>query len=319
MAKIVIPNRMIDPATGLIKNDLLPVVDIVGSTVTEDPDGTQHADITPKVQSIVNAMALGTGGSASAADIIAVLTANGITVTPPAPISITIDDTANTATIVPPSGYGVSTLESSIDNGSSYQATPTGVRSVTGALASGAFKGRVAAGTNRNAGAVLSSSAAFTEGSGGSGASGTEFITTPGSGTARNDFAAGLGYKFTLSANKSVVSLGRSIILGNSASHTLFITNASGTTLASTTLNTAGKTAGAYAYADLATPLALTAGTPYYIFTSETVGGDQWYDEFSLTATGGTVNNGAYIVSGTITDTFALQNSGFGFPNLKYT
>jgi hypothetical protein len=126
--------------------------------------GTTDKSITIKesrIQSIVNAMNLGSGSSA--ADIINILTANGFTVTPPAPISMLIDNAANTATIVPPVGYNMTTLETSIDNGTSYQATPTGVRNVGNiAIPIGEFKARVAAGTNRNAGAVLSSTIAFT-------------------------------------------------------------------------------------------------------------------------------------------------------------
>jgi hypothetical protein len=71
------------------------------------------------------------------------------------------------------------------------------------------------------------------------------------------------------------------VVSGNSQYHTLALINPS--TYAwvpggSVTLNLAGKSAGAFAYASLAAPVTLAPKTPYLLVSSETYGGDVWYD-----------------------------------------
>ena len=44
------------------------------------------------------------------------------------------------------------------------------------------------------------------------------------------------------------------------------------------TVNTAGQTAGQFAYSPLAAPITLAANTTYAVMSYEVVGGDTWYD-----------------------------------------
>jgi hypothetical protein len=96
------------------------------------------------------------------------------------------------------------------------------------------------------------------------------------------DFTGYVGMQFT-TGNKPVrvTELGRWVASGNNQYHTLGLINASSyawVTGSAVTLNLAGKTAGAFAYASLAAPVTLAANTSYFLVSSETYGGDVWYD-----------------------------------------
>lgn len=139
-------------------------------------------------------------------------------------------------------------------------------------------------------------------------------------GTARNDSDLEHGFKFTVGSNAiTVTHVGRWVISGNSGSHTVTIYNSSGTSMGSASVNTSGATAGKYAYAALGTPIALSASTSYYILSSETNAGDQFYNyntEVNAAPIDGTVDFAAY-KSGTITDIGSAGNS-YGPLNFRY-
>lgn len=118
--------------------------------------------------------------------------------------------------------------------------------------------------------------------------SGTAFISSVTTGTLRSNFSGGVGFTFVAAANVTATHLGRWVVSGNSGTHTVSIYSgadlASGTLLGSVSINTSGATAGQFSYAALASSVAISSGTRYWVLSSETNGGDQWYD-FNTTVT----------------------------------
>ncbi|MBV8906784.1 MAG: hypothetical protein JOZ22_24350, partial [Acidobacteriia bacterium] len=110
--------------------------------------------------------------------------------------------------------------------------------------------------------------------------------------------------------------LGRMVASGNTGTHTVKIAGSNGQDItgASVTIATSGKTAGSFAYAALSAPVTLIPGGVYYIISSETAGGDQWYasdtvqtaaDASIIAAVWGTGPPDPYIsVSGTATSPY---------------
>ena len=149
----------------------------------------------------------------------------------------------------------------------------------------------------------------------------TPFVTGLSStGAVRNDFTGRVGFRFTVSgADRVITDLGRLVLSGNSQSHTIYLRNSSGTTLASTVVNLLGATVGSYVYGSI-TPITLTAGVAYWIYSDETNGGDTWYDVSgtSLQTTNiATVQSGAYEFNGANNNTGGA-GSGYVVPNFKY-
>jgi len=100
-------------------------------------------------------------------------------------------------------------------------------------------------------------------------------------GSLRNNYAGWVGFQFVVGDTPLVVTeVGRWVVSGNNQSHTVKLFNADGTAVpnGSVSVNTSGKPAGQFAYATLATPVTLAAGTTYALMSQETNGGDQWYD-----------------------------------------
>lgn len=106
------------------------------------------------------------------------------------------------------------------------------------------------------------------------------FITGHSMTRLRNDFSGWLGMEITTGASAMSVSrLGRWVAPGNSGSHVVKLVDAaSGATLGSTTIATAGAPAGQFQYAPLPAPLPLTPNSRYWVLSLETAGGDSWYD-----------------------------------------
>lgn len=103
------------------------------------------------------------------------------------------------------------------------------------------------------------------------------FITSTTPGTLRNDAQpGGVGMEVNANSAMTITALGRWIVAGNTGTHTVQVMNTSGTVLASVSINTVGKTAGQYAYVNLATPLTISQGTHFFVESIET-GGDYWY------------------------------------------
>jgi fibronectin type 3 domain-containing protein len=97
----------------------------------------------------------------------------------------------------------------------------------------------------------------------------------------RNDFTGWVGGNFRLHSDITVYALGRYVVPGNTQAHTVELVDFTGggnTVAASVTVNTVGATPGQIAYAGLAAPVTLLAGHTYRLVSSETSGGDYWYD-----------------------------------------
>jgi len=108
-------------------------------------------------------------------------------------------------------------------------------------------------------------------------------------GSLRNDFSGYVGMQINVGNNPiNVTSLGRIIAPGNLGTHTLALVNAAngidvpGGTAAITMTN---GTVGQFQYTALSSPVALAAGSIYYVVSQETEGGDLWYDMNTLVTT----------------------------------
>lgn len=153
----------------------------------------------------------------------------------------------------------------------------------------------------------------------------TAFITGQTLGTLRSDFSEYVGFEITVGgANVTVTHLGRWIVAGNSGTHTLAIysgqTGGAVTEVATVSLATSGQTAAAFAYAQLATPVTLTAGSKYQIWSLEVNGGDQWYNsDTTVTPTSvATVNSASYRSGGNASASGGANNA-FGPVSFKYS
>lgn len=128
----------------------------------------------------------------------------------------------------------------------------------------------------------------------------TAFVTGQNLGTLRSDFTGCAGFLFTVGgSNITVTHVGWWVVSGNSATHTVYILNTGGSTLASGVITTSGSTPGGYVYVPI-TPLVLTASTQYGIMGSVTNGGDQWYNDDTTLASssaGATMNGSAFNAS----------------------
>lgn len=156
----------------------------------------------------------------------------------------------------------------------------------------------------------------------------TAYVTSFTGGSVRNDFNCAAGVKITVGGTGvTVTELGRWVVSGNSASHTVYLcTGTAGappTVLGSVTVNTSGAPTGAFLYATLSSPIALSPSTTYYILSSELNLGDEWYNaNITPTVTGiTTAFEAAYTtgtIAGNITDT-GLTTSFYVPVNFKYT
>jgi len=137
--------------------------------------------------------------------------------------------------------------------------------------------------------------------------------------TIRSDYSGWVGMKFTVGATPiTVCELGRWVLSGNTASHTVKLADATtGNDLpgASVTVATAGAPVG-FKYATLAAPVTLNAYSSYYLLCQETLNGDKWYQGNTtlIPAPGvATINNAASTKDG-ITYTNALGSNNCHVP-----
>jgi hypothetical protein len=113
------------------------------------------------------------------------------------------------------------------------------------------------------------------------------------------------------------------VVAGNTASHGVKLVDAAtGTDVASVTVNTAGAPAGAFRYADLASPVTLKANAVYYLVSLETAGGDAWYDyDTRLVTTAAAADTGVVYSFATSAANWVAGGSpsnGYGPLNLLY-
>lgn len=153
----------------------------------------------------------------------------------------------------------------------------------------------------------------------------TAYVTSQTLGTLRNDFTGFVGMRIDVGAQPLVVnSLGRLVSAGNTGSHVLKLVYAeSGADVAgaSATVATDGGVAGQYQYADLTTPVTLTANTAYYILSQETASGDAWYDvDTQVTTTSvATTPTAAWSPGSGAYYTYGSSGQCYGPVNFKYT
>ncbi len=108
-------------------------------------------------------------------------------------------------------------------------------------------------------------------------------VTSDMTGTIRNNFTGQAGMEFTTGASPvTVTALGRAYLPGDTQPHSVSLYRASdGTVLASASVP-AGTTAQpdplGFTYQTLSTPVTLPAHTTYVLVTSETSGGDPFFD-----------------------------------------
>jgi hypothetical protein len=106
------------------------------------------------------------------------------------------------------------------------------------------------------------------------------FVTSFTPTNVRQDFSGWVGGSVRVGGTDlSVTALGRLVVAGNTRTHTVKLVNAAtGTDVASVSVDTAGAPAGSFKFANLAAPVTLHANTTYYLVTQESAGGDAWYD-----------------------------------------
>jgi O-glycosyl hydrolase len=144
-------------------------------------------------------------------------------------------------------------------------------------------------------------------------------------GTVRNSFTGQVGMEFTTgSAPLRVTSLGREYISGNSQTHILSLYRASDhALLGSTSIDMSRGSADrlGFKYASLSSPIVLAAHTTYFLMSSETNGGDQWYDLDStvLLGAGASVNGPAWTSDGTTFTAYTPRSTSYGPVNLLHT
>jgi len=98
-------------------------------------------------------------------------------------------------------------------------------------------------------------------------------------GTLRNNYSGWVGNRFRVGASTMrVTALGRMFIAGNTGNHAMRLVRASdGVTVASATWTPAGGVDLQIKYVDLASEVALSANTEYFLASQEVSGGDSFY------------------------------------------
>jgi len=150
------------------------------------------------------------------------------------------------------------------------------------------------------------------------GGGGLAALTSGAGSSLRNDYTGYVGFAFTPTRLLTVSSLGRWVVSGNSQTHSIGIWTTIAL-IASATVNCSGATPAQYLYHTLGTPLILATGTQYYLTSTETSGGDEWYNVFSGSSTSDLVINFACYGTGPATP---ASNVGAGVwvpPNFQYT
>lgn len=131
-------------------------------------------------------------------------------------------------------------------------------------------------------------------------------VTVVPTGSLRNNFSGFVGCRFVANANLYVKSLGRWKVAGNSATHTVKISDVSGVDVAgaSASVDLSTGSADSFVYTRLTAPVLLTSGSTYFLGSQEVSSGDQWYDQqnvsFSadITINSAAFNNGSWTATG---------------------
>jgi hypothetical protein len=142
-------------------------------------------------------------------------------------------------------------------------------------------------------------------------------ITGRSGGTPRNNYTGFTGYRFTPSLNLPVTHLGRWITANSSQPHTVVLLSGTLAEMARVTVNAAAAPIGHFAFVSIP-PVTVLAGQPYFLLSSETLGGDMWFDlDQQLTINPLFVITSAYgDTLSTISVTGSLQR-GYGPVNIQ--
>jgi hypothetical protein len=149
----------------------------------------------------------------------------------------------------------------------------------------------------------------------------TQWITAVTPGTPRNNFTGYVGLSLNVGASVVTInSLGRYCLSGNTQSHTIYLSQNSGTTLASATITCPGNV-NAFIYGCLASPFTMAASATYYLMSSESNGGDMWYDDNASITTTAVASNDYSIYSGSPNRGILLNTPGHTFvpPTFQYS
>lgn len=147
-------------------------------------------------------------------------------------------------------------------------------------------------------------------------------VTSRVTGTLRSNLTGQVGMSFTTgSSGLTVAELGREYATGDTGTHTVALYQAStGAEVASTQVNTATAPIDGlgFQYGDLGSPITLAPNTTYYLVTSETNGGDPWFDADSTATVGDAVTGVEPVWSsnGTTWTTYADPGQLYGPVNL---
>ncbi|HLG98152.1 MAG TPA: N,N-dimethylformamidase beta subunit family domain-containing protein [Bryobacteraceae bacterium] len=130
---------------------------------------------------------------------------------------------------------------------------------------------------------------------------GTPFVNSQVLGTLRNNYTGWVGMSIVVNQSPiTITALGRMFAPGNIGTHTVKIVDAAtGADVAggSVAITMTG-TAGGFVYANLASPIVLTANATYHVLSQEAINGDQWYD-YNTSATTSWIASLAGAVYGT--------------------
>jgi hypothetical protein len=151
---------------------------------------------------------------------------------------------------------------------------------------------------------------------------GTSLISSQTLGTLRNNFTGSVGFKFTVGSSPiTVTHLGRWVVSGDTGTHTVKLVKASDGTdvpLGSVTVSTFGGPAGTYAYVPIGSAVTLSANTAYYLVSSETAGGDRWYDTNTIVTASSAATVNASIYYDTSYHVAQTGSRSYGPVNFKY-
>lgn len=140
----------------------------------------------------------------------------------------------------------------------------------------------------------------------------TTFISGTFSSNLRNDFTGGLGCRFSFPTNRTVYELGRIWLTGNTGSGTIQIRRTSDNSLIATaTINLSSGTNNQFNWTAI-TPVTLSGGVEYNLYTIETSGGNLWREIGVVTTTGGTIADAIFSANP------ATGFNGVGFPETTY-
>ena len=153
---------------------------------------------------------------------------------------------------------------------------------------------------------------------------GIEFVDSFTPGTLRSNYTGWVGMKITVGVTAlDVLSLGRAYIPNNAGTHNLKIVDEmTGAdvpgSLQSVTMMPGA--AGEIQYVPLPTPVTLTAGRSYFVLSSETNGGDQFYDFDTQIMTTGValVTNAAFSDNSINFAVIGAANNCFGPVSFTY-